>query len=289
MEKITIFTPSYNRAYKLSQLYNSLVRQTSKQFIWLIVDDGSTDNTENIIKQCIQENEIKIEYYKQENQGKMIAHNKGVEKCKTELFVCVDSDDYLKEETVETILETYKEIKDNEKCIGIVSNKIYENGQLVGTKLPSTIKYSTLYDLYEKYKYKGDTMLIFKTDIIKKYEFPKIDGEKFIPETYLYDKLDSEGKLYLLNEGLYVCEYLEDGYTKNIVSIIKNNPKGYVLCYKQRMCIAKGIKEKIKSASKYALGNILAKEKGYIKKSPKKIITIISIPLAYLIYIKRYK
>lgn len=288
---LTIFTPTYNRAYILPRLYNSLTNQINKEFEWVIVDDGSTDNTEELIEKWIKENKIDIRYFKQENQGKPMAHNLGVQKTKGELFVCVDSDDYLTENAVKIILEKWNKVKNIQNCVGIVGMCIFENKEPVGTIMPENIEYSTLRDLYSKYGYRGDTILVYKTDIIKRHSFPKIEREKFIPETYIYDKIDQKGKLAIISEGIYICEYLEDGYTNNSKKLIKNNPKGYILCAKQRMELSKNLKEQYIACAKYVLGNILAKEKcnSYIAKSPKKLLTILSIPVSYAMYLKKYK
>jgi len=109
-KRITVFTPTYNRAYILNRLYESLKKQSSKSFLWLIIDDGSTDNTEELVNAWIRENIIEIRYYKQENGGKQRAHNKAVELCDTELFICVDSDDYLTENAIEGVFLTQKTI-----------------------------------------------------------------------------------------------------------------------------------------------------------------------------------
>lgn len=283
---LTIFTPTYNRGYTLPQLYNSLLKQTNQNFEWIIVDDGSTDNTKEIINKWINENKIKIRYFYQDNQGKPIAHNYGVKKAEGELFTCVDSDDYLKENAVEIILKNTCINKEN--CVGMVGICITKDNKPSGTCMPENIDYATLGDLYNKHKYKGDTILIYKTDIIKKYEFPQIEGEKFIPETYLYDKIDQEGKLAIIREGIYVCEYLQDGYTKNVRKLIMNNPNGYRLCAEQSLKLSRNIKQKYIAASKYVLGSLLAKDKKYIRKSPNKILTVLAIPCAYIVYIKKY-
>ncbi len=287
---VTIFTPTYNRAYILSRVYESLLKQTNKNFEWIIVDDGSKDNTEELVKKWIEEKKIQIRYFKQTNQGKMMAHNKGVKEAKGELFVCVDSDDYLINEAVEIIERKWKNEKLVKNCVGLIGTKIFENGNTVGgTNMPKNIEYTTLQKLYLKYKFKGDTTLVFRTNIIKKYEFPKIEGEKFIPEGYIYDQIDQEGELAIIQEGICVCEYLEDGYTANSAKMIRDNPKGYILVAEQKLKFAKGIKQKLKMCAKIVLGNWLAKQKGYIKKSSHKILMILSIPLAYYVYLKKYK
>ena len=130
-QKVTVFTPAYNRAYTLGRLYESLLKQTDKRFCWLIVDDGSTDQTEELVSNWIKENRIDIEYYKQENQGKPAAHNTGVELTKTELFTCVDSDDYLTDNAVGEILNAWERKTDG--CIGILGY-IERKGEGVLTK-----------------------------------------------------------------------------------------------------------------------------------------------------------
>lgn len=285
---LTIFTPTYNRAYVLPRLYKSLIEQKNKDFEWVIVDDGSTDNTEILVKKWIDEEKIKILYYQQENQGKPIAHNLGVKNSNGELFTCVDSDDYLISNATEIILNKWNDAKENKNCVGIVGKCIFANGKNVGTDMPFGIEFSTLSDLYNKYKFRGDTILILKTEEIKKYTFPKIEGEKFIPETYLYDKIDQDGELATIQEGIYICEYLQDGYTANSAKLIKDNPKGYILMAEQKLTLAKTIKEKYKACAQYVLGSILANEKGYIKKANKKILTVLSLPCAYIVYYKKY-
>ena len=286
---ITVFTPTYNREYKLSQLYNSLICQTNKDFEWIIVDDGSTDNTESLVASWINENKIKIRYYKQENQGKPIAHNKGVLESKGELFICVDSDDYLKEMAIEIIEKSWNNHRGNTNCVGMVAAKILKNNETVGTDMPKNVNYSTLQDLYYKYKHKGDTALIYRCEIIKKYQFPKINGEKFIPETYLYNQIDQDGKLAIIYDKFYVCEYLEDGYTSNSAKLIKNNPIGYTLSAEIAKKYANTFKAKIKATARIVLGNWLANKKGYFKSSDEKIMIILATPLAFIIYLKKYR
>lgn len=285
---ITIFTPTYNRAYILENLYNSLKLQTCKSFTWLIVDDGSTDNTSELVNKWIKENIIEIQYYKQSNQGKSMAHNQGVLLTQTELFTCVDSDDFLSENAVEIILKKWKSIKNNNDIIGILAFKGRMDGTSV-TTLKSNIKLSKLAEAYRKHGLRGDTMLIYRTNIISKYKFPNFENEKFVPEAYLYDCLDQEGVLYILSEILYYCEYLEDGYTKNIARLLLNNPKGYLAYINQRLVNDKNISEKIKNTIRYTAISIATKQDNYIKNSVYPVLTFITWPLAAIFYWKRYK
>lgn len=285
--KLTIFTPTYNRGYIIGKLYDSLLSQTNKNFKWLIVDDGSSDNTEELVKSWIDEGKIEIKYIKQENQGKHIAHNTGVENCDTELFFCVDSDDYLLDNAVEDIYSDYCNIQDN-SIAGIVSIRMTEKIEPIGTDMPIGIRYSSLSDLYEKYKFRGDTALVFKTNILKKYKFPKINGEKFVGEEYVYCQIDKNYKLFISSNRYYICEYLEDGYTKNVAKLIVNNPKGYTLLKLTKLRVSKSIIYRYKTAALYIVGCWLSNNKHIIKNSPRKVITLCAYPLATIVYIFRF-
>lgn len=286
--KITVFTPTYNRKQKLNKLYESLLKQTNKNFEWIIVDDGSKDNTMKDVELWKKDNIIDIKYFYQENAGKMIAHNKGVKEASGELFVCVDSDDILINNAIE-LINIYSEKIKNKKYIGIVTYKVLMNGNLVGNGFPTDIESATLVNLYQKYKFKGDTMLIYKTNLVEKFEFKVVNNEKFIPETYLYDKLDQLGELYLMREKIYVCEYLEDGYTANSANIIKNNPNSYALMANERLKIYSSFKICFRAGSQYVLGMYLAKRKGIIKNANKKIYAVLGILPAIYMYLKKYK
>lgn len=289
MEKIlTIFTPTYNRGYIIGKLYDSLLSQTNKNFKWLIVDDGSSDNTEELVKSWIDEDKIEIKYINQENKGKHIAHNTGVENCDTELFFCVDSDDYLLNNGVEDIYRDYYNIQD-QNIAGIVSIRMTEKREPIGTDMPIGIKYSSLSDLYEKYKFRGDTALVFKTDILKKYKFPKINGEKFVGEEYVYCQIDANYQLLISSSKYYICNYLEDGYTRNMFRLIANNPKGYMELKNMKLKKSTRFNIKYKSASLYVVGCWLSNEKNIIKNSNSKFVTIISYPLAMVVYMIRFK
>ena len=228
MEKITIFTPTYNRAYILGQAYNSLKNQIDKNFVWLIIDDGSTDNTEDIVKKWQNENEIKITYIKQQNQGKHIAHNTAVKNCKTDFFLILDSDDFLSKDAIEILNKEVEKIKNNKTISGIIGNRwLPKSNEVIGTEMPKGIVYTTGLELYQKLKFKGDTLRLYKTDILKKFLFPKINGEKFIYENVVFEAIDSKYKMLINRDKLYYCEYLEDGYTNNSNKLKESNPKGY--------------------------------------------------------------
>lgn len=228
MMKLTIFTPTYNRESLIPQLYESLCRQTCKEFVWMIVDDGSTDQTKEIVQQWIDKKEIRVEYIYQSNQGKSQAHNTGVLHCETELFTCVDSDDYLVDDAVKSILAAWKQVSADEQVAGMVSPRQMNGAELFKSSIP---KYGTLTELYSRYGFKGETMLIFRTAVLREYLFPKIVGERFMKESVVYWKIDRKYKLLYLNVFLCCGEYLSDGLTSQGISREKSNPLSTLVYY----------------------------------------------------------
>lgn len=228
--KLTIFTPTYNRGSYLKKLYLSLCKQNNKNFCWLIVDDGSTDNTKQIVDEFISEKKIDINYVLQPNGGKHVAHNLGVELCKTELFFCVDSDDYLTTNAVQEVLDIWNTLSVNEieKISGIVAYRGTSDMNIIGTEFPDTLSVSPLNYLYSNGK-KGDTALIYRTEVLRKYPFPVFVGEKFLRENIAYDLIDEKYSLLILRKIIYICEYLDDGLSKNSTKYEMESPNGAAL------------------------------------------------------------
>jgi len=222
---LTVFTPTYNRAHLLINLYESLCAQTCKDFEWLIVDDGSTDNTEETVREFIEKNEISIKYIRKENGGKHTAYNAAIDICNTELFFCVDSDDELTTDAVEIIHEEYKK-NEYEQFLGMVFRKITRDGIDEASQYPDGIKAIGLADLYHNYSFTGELAFVFKTDLIKSYTFPVFTGEKFLTERVLFNKLNNIATMLLCNDKIYVYEYQEDGLTTRYKKNIKKCPYG---------------------------------------------------------------
>ncbi|HRT82428.1 MAG TPA: glycosyltransferase family A protein, partial [Oscillospiraceae bacterium] len=173
LPQLTVFTPTYNRAHTLIRCYESLKRQTNKEFVWLIVDDGSSDETENMVMGWMQEEKgFKINYLYQENSGMHSAHNLAYENIFTELNVCIDSDDYMPIDAVEKILLFWNEQKDKENIAGFMALDALENGQIIGNEFPENIKKATSYDYYFKYGLKGDKKFILRTELCKLNRYP---------------------------------------------------------------------------------------------------------------------
>lgn len=283
---ITVFTPTYNRAYILSRCYQSLVNQTTYDFKWLIVDDGSTDNTEDLVKQWIAEGKLDITYIKQINTGKPAAHNTGVLNCKTELFICLDSDDFLRDDAIATIYKEWEKVKVKKDIVGLAMLKAYNNGKLTGTYFPTGLNETSIYDLYEKHHFKGELALVFKTDIIKNYLFPIFEGEKFIGESVVYDLLSQKYKVKLVNTAIYLCEYMEDGYSKNAIKLYKNNPKGYLYYLNQRVSLTQNTTEYHRSVIQYITGCWRIGYYNWFKEFKDKKTLLLVLPIALKNYLK---
>lgn len=284
---ITIFTPTYNRAYILGNLYQSLLKQTKKDFYWLIIDDGSSDNTNYIVEEWITDAKIEIEYFRIENSGKAAAMNFALDIAKGKLFFCVDSDDYLSDDAIEKILKCYVNL--DSSFIGILAGrKNYRTNEVI-TKFRCKKCFGKLRELYNKKEISGDTALIYKTNLIKKYRFPVIDNEKFIPESYLYDLLDHDGALYILAEYIYMGDYLKDGYTKKIKKIISENPNGYYTYISQRLKLEKGFFNIFFDNIRCITINIVRKQNNILVGTRNKILAFFAILPAVIYYMKSYK
>lgn len=291
MEKLTVFTPSYNRAYTLTRLYESLCKQTDKSFVWLIIDDGSTDNTCELVKRFCDENKIRIEYHRQQNAGKSQAQNAAVELAESELFVCVDSDDFLTPDAVEKINSHWEYAKGLPSCIGLFACKCNKSVESPLTKtnykkMPQS-RLFTVREAYASGAVKGDALMVYKTSEIKKFAFPRFEGEKFVPEAYLYDKLDQAGKLFFTDEKIYIAEYLPDGYTAGMEQLNFKNANGYYAYISQRLSLDTKLKNLIIDISCYiSICLVLGRSVIY---PDKKLLSVILFPLGYALFFKRYR
>ena len=161
MKTLTIFTPTFNRASLLPRLYDSLKAQTNQDFVWMIINDGSSDNTDEVVKSFLEENILEIEYIKQKNLGMHGAHNTAYKNCKTELNTCIDDDDLAPKNAVELILRKWNSLGENQqKYSGIVALDAYFDGELIGSQF--TTESTTLESFYLNGG-SGDKKLIYRT------------------------------------------------------------------------------------------------------------------------------
>ncbi|MFC3884773.1 glycosyltransferase family 2 protein [Bacillus songklensis] len=285
MTTLTVFTPTYNRAYTLHKCYESLKRQSCKDFIWLIVDDGSTDNTKELVASWISSGSVPIRYHYQDNQGMHGAHNTAYELIDTELNVCIDSDDYMADDAVEKIISFWSKYGNN-KYAGIVGLDATPDRQIIGTKIPGELRESTLSNLYGKYKVKGDKKLVYRSELTKKTPpYPLFPGEKYCPLSYKYILIDQEHPLLIMNEILCHVEYLPDGSSMNIINQYKRNPRGFSFFRKVAMKYAPSFKERFRECIHYVSSSLMLKNYKYLFDSPCKLTTLAATPFGVLLYI----
>jgi len=234
---VTIFTPTYNRSHLLTRLLDSLYRQSQKNFEWLVVDDGSTDDTELFFSELMSKPQpFVIRYTKQKNGGKHRAVNNGVKIAQGDLFFIVDSDDYLTDDAVEKVCIWEKSLDKSHKWAGVAGLKGYSESEPIGqigkNKLFTDAKHS---DLKKKHLI-GDKAQIYYTDLLKKFPFPEIENEKFITEETVWNAIARNGYFIRWFPAIIcVCEYRSDGLTLNLENLNKRNSKGLCLWAKGQL------------------------------------------------------
>lgn len=278
---LSIVTPTYNRADLLPRLYKSLVEQNSNDFEWIVVDDGSSDNTEELINSYIKEDKFKITYIRKANGGKHTAYNLGVNSSNGDLVICVDSDDLMAKNSIEIIKMHLNKISTLASCAGFVAKKKDIDGTKMNFDLPDN-KTINLYDLETVFNCAGDKCFIVKSDIAKDNIFPFVENERFFPEGYMWDMIGNKYSFYSINEVINECEYQEDGYSNNYLKLMLNNPTGFKAFLSQRIDMAKSLPERLGYASRYNAFKILSKKNVFNYKGRHKFTTFISYPIGVL-------
>lgn len=281
MKRLTIFTPTYNRAYILTKLYESLCVQTCKDFEWLVVDDGSTDNTRELVEEWEQEHIISVRYFYQENAGKMMAHNKAVKESQAELFMCVDSDDRLcVENVIADVLSFWNQEKvtDNPAICGIIGYKQIEHKTEC---FPESMRIVHLSDLFEK-GFSGETALIIKREVLAKYPFPYFEGEKFVTDVYVYDQIDRDYQFLLFPYTVQDCRYHDDGYSNHYMKLLFENPLGYRAYHNQ--CVLFKKKGYLKSVVCYIALSLRIRDERLFSNAANLPLTILLLPLGVMKY-----
>ena len=281
--KLTIFTPTYNRAACLQRLYESLRKQTDKRFLWLVVDDGSEDETASLLERWQNESEFIIRWVHTENKGKHQAHNLAVENADTELFFCVDSDDLLYPDTVEAVLSHWDQYG-KESLAGIIGYKADLKGIYPGrffTERPASLR-----DFY-RFGLIGDAALIYRTALLKQHPFPTFAGETFVTENTVYAQIDEDYPLLPLVKPLVKGDYLPDGYTNNALRLLRDNPKGWAFYHRRKAEYAVSFWERIYHLSQSTAYDILAGQRDHRKKDFRRLYRIIASPLGWMLSKKR--
>lgn len=286
---LTIFTPAYNRAHTLPRTYESLCKQSCKEFVWLIVDDGSTDNTAEIVHDWqSKDNGFEIQYIYKENGGMHTAHNTAYENITTELNVCIDSDDMMAVDAVQKILSKWEEVKDGGYA-GIIGLDADFDGNIIGKGFPNDLTETSVIDYYTKGG-AGDKKMVYRTDIINKYPpYPVFEGEKYVSLAYKYRLIDQDYKLAVLDEVLCNVEYQADGSSNNMLHQYIKNPRGFAFWRKVCMEYPESPKRMFLECVHYVSSSIISRNKHFISESPKKMMTVLAIPfgVALTMYIRQ--
>ena len=272
MELITVFTPTYNRRELLGRLYNSLLNQTDYGFIWMVIDDGSTDGTNDYINGLIKDTtEFRIEYYYKENGGLHTGYNLAINKLKTELCLCCDSDDWLPTNCIELIRGTWEKYK-RVDCAGIIGLDCLQNGEIVGKPLQDST-YIDLNDLWIKGKLCGDKKVVVRSELYQQQEpMRTINNEKNFNPNYYNVKISENYCWIALNENLCYVEYQEAGMANNIYRQYFNSFKMRHLIHYEAECL------------------IAQRKKDILSSGQNKVISVLVFPIAYALYVHiRYK
>lgn len=277
MPRLTVFTPTYNRAHTLPRTYASLSRQDCKDFVWLIIDDGSTDDTRALVEAWqTQEHSFEIRYLYKENGGMHTAHNAAYEVIDTELNVCIDSDDCLAPGAVRKILAKWDSVQ-KDKYAGIIGLDADLQGNLIGTGFPAGMAETTLSGYYAAGG-RGDKKLVYRTDVMRQYPpYPVFEGEKYVALAYKYRLIDQDYKLAVLNDVLCNVEYQQDGSSNTMWRQYLNNPKGFAFWRKVCMQYPVSRKRLFIDCVHYVSSSILAGDRYFLFHSPRKAITVIAL------------
>lgn len=251
--KITIFTPIYNRAAFIDVLYSSLCEQSCKDFEWVLVDDGSTDNIQDVVKklESLHSQSFSFKYVKKTNGGKHTAINKGVSEARGEFFLILDSDDTLPEDAIETIIDELESISFDSSVCGVSGLMAHHNGMQIGSGYPKKCINATSLELRYKYNVTGDLLEVFRTSVLREFPFPEIDGERFCPEALVWNRIAQKYSLKCFNKIVYYRDYLSGGLTDYIVSIRMKSPISSMMCYSELTKYDIPFRQKFKAAINY--------------------------------------
>lgn len=296
MKTLTVFTPTFNRAYCLGELYKSLLRQKNTDFKWLIIDDGSSDGTDKLVESWQSEGKIEIQYYYKSNGGMHTAHNAAYELLETELNMCIDSDDYLTDDAVEKILDFWNKNK-SENVGAIYALDATKSGEILGEKYPDDLKSFqgwgckiVVYNDGKIHNVVGDKKCIAVTKYLKKYPpIPVFEGEKFYSLYWKQHFLERDYKILILNEPVCIVEYMPDGASMNKFKQYFTNAKGFQHMRLMLMKDSPTLKLRFIESMHYINSSIILRDWNFFSKSTNKVMTLLALPfgIALHLYVKK--
>lgn len=287
MPTLTVFTPTFNRAHLIGRVYESLCRQTCQDFDWLVIDDGSTDNTREVVEGFIKEQRIPIRYIWKENGGLYTGYNTAYAKITSPLNVCIDSDDFMPDAAVEKIINTWKE-RGSEQYAGIIGLDFYaDSKQPIGGYFPEGLDEVYLHDLHLHKIHRGDAKQVMRTDVMRKIA-PQIGfpGEKNFNPIYMLHQVCDTLPLLVLNENLCFVDYQTNGMAANIFKQYYNSPWSLIKMRQMEMQLKRNtLRNLLRLNIHYVSSCIIARNKRWLKDSPKPLLTLLTAPLGALLYL----
>ena len=291
--KITIFTATYNRGHLIGRLYQALLRQSVFDFEWLVVDDGSGDNTPQLFEEWLQQdNPFPIRYYPQENRGLIRALNRGIELAQGEYFAKIDSDDYVVDNFAENMMSWLNQIEDIESLYAVAGVRVTPNGTPIKGIWPSFPNNAQYYDATDldraKYNLDADMCEAWRTDILRKHPFPVWEGEKFAPEQIVFHEIALEGwKIRWFPVAMSICEYQEGGLTLGASKLEKQNPMGYAMMYNHKLKHVRGFVRRFKIAMQCNALSFVGGHPEYIFKSNAPGLSLAAFVPGWLLSLRR--
>lgn len=293
MINLTVFTPAYNRADLLPRCYESMKRQTNKNFIWMIIDDGSTDNTRELVANWMEKtSDFQIVYRYKENGGLHTTYNEAIAHIDTELCVCIDSDDFMPDDAVEKIL-SFWEKNGSDQVAGIVGLDFDLEGHVIGDPLPDQTTVNLIDLLVGRYPIKhGDRTNVVRTELYKRFApMETFPGEKNFNPHYMHLQISMEYDFLVLNENLRFVEYQPGGMSNSMYQQYRSSPKSFA---KTRLLYLSfpdtGFKFRFRQCVHYVSSSIIGKNHLFLRESPAKALTVLALPfgaaLSVLIYFK---
>lgn len=289
---ITIFTPTYNRAHLLPRLYESICKQDCMDFEWLVIDDGSTDDTQVLFDEwTTREHPFSLIYQKVQNGGKQRAINRAVDMARGEYFFIVDSDDALVPHAISFIKQAFETLpKGDESFIGISGLRVCFDGSFIQGKpqIDPAVGHVDCNNLERsQYNLVSDMAEVFYTEKLKHYKFPVWQGEIFTPEAVVWDQMALDGyRLRWFDTPIYYCEYQEGGLTKSTWSLLKRNPMGYAMLFNTQLKYQK--EGRMNTVLQFISCCCLAGEYSYLKQCSSKLVYCL-FPLGWLLSLRRKK
>lgn len=285
MKFITVFTPAYNRAYCIHKLYASLKSQTNQNFKWLVVDDGSTDNTKELIDRWAEEAVLDIEYIYKQNGGMHTAHNIAYQNIDTELNVCIDSDDYMPIDAIDSIFVEWQKVKSDSKAAGMIGLDETTDGTLIGTTFKNEYQPTSLIDFYQGQNGSGDKKQVLRSVLTKAYPaYPEHPEERLVPLDTLPTLICRDYHLIPINKVWATVDYQQGGSSDTIFKQYFQSPKGFRYAREVNMIESKSLVYKVRNAVHYGVSTLIIGDLYKILKSPSPLLTLALSPISWVLY-----